>query len=794
MRRTVLCVVLLLVSLVPAAQVRADEHDPVVDLSCTARFCAGAARGDITPPVTTPMWGYTAREAGFSFAGDPQGFPTSSFGRHVTSADTEGYCKTFQCNRGIQTRLYANAFVLRDAAGVKLAIVQVDLGGLPAEIHQAVANRLYDTGIDRGHLLISATHTHHGPGGTNQYQGYALLGGDELDPRVFDAVAGGITNAVKQANASMTPATLAWGQTELRANHNRRTRQWCLNPEVSCTNGSWDGTGPDPANRTLTGIRLDTTEGTPIGFITNFANHGTIGDDDNLLFSGDNQAFAVREVERMIEDSPPPCLSPGPCPPRKRSLNGWPVNALLNAAQGDQSPDADAGGAWAGLRGATRDYAAMEGAGKLQAPGMFGLWESLGSSLTDQVTLDVRSRFLCFCGQEVGRPGPNYDGDPLWNRVSPFSALGAGGVTMPDGTRNPFVTPTQGYKSYALLGAGTNPSITRIMSIRINDLLIASMPGEPTVQFGRRLIDAARAAGGGTFSAAIIAGLANDYDSYMTTQEEYRAYMYEGSFMLFGPQMGQALIEEHEALARAIAQGIAVRECPPGLSCPAPHPDTSFTSAPVLPLTPDDFAGTVVSQPAGSVQRMRTVSFSWNGGNPSAEWRPGADRVRIERRNDDGDFVPVSGDARDVQTLLRYEKESGRHVWTVSWDVPRDAPTGEYWFHVFGRRTNIPGTAESYDLVSESFTVGVSTDLSAIADGSVVRVTYPRPSPATSFRYRPAAPDGGSVTAIVDGECLTAAIGADGTATFGGTVSSLVSVSDAYGNTASTVPACALGP
>src|SRR5207302_2288947 len=140
-----------------------------------------------------------------------------------------------------------------------LALVHVVLGGLPAEVHQAVADRLSSAGIDRQHLLISATHTHQGPGGIFEYQGYGLLGGDEFDPRVFGAVVSGITRAVERADATLTPAKMAWGQTDLDgANGNRRMNQWCLDPEAHCTpDHKWTGAGVPPNNRTLTVLRVD---------------------------------------------------------------------------------------------------------------------------------------------------------------------------------------------------------------------------------------------------------------------------------------------------------------------------------------------------------------------------------------------------------------------------------------------------------------------------------------------------------------------------------------------------------
>src|SRR5689334_12908743 len=108
----------------PAA--RAADPTPVGNDACQSAFCAGAARGDITPPVTTPMWGYTAREVGDHSpdvlqnsaaklaAGSPADALAAIAGDSAvsdkTGLDTEGYCKTFECNQGVETRLYANAF------------------------------------------------------------------------------------------------------------------------------------------------------------------------------------------------------------------------------------------------------------------------------------------------------------------------------------------------------------------------------------------------------------------------------------------------------------------------------------------------------------------------------------------------------------------------------------------------------------------------------------------------------------------------------------------------------------
>lgn len=756
----------------------------------SSTFCAGAAGADITPPVTTPMWGYTARsglpvigqghqgaeDVGDAItelgAGDVSAFVAglrTAEGEQLVhdklNPDPDRYDKTFVSNHGIHLRLFANAFVLQDGNGTKIAVVQTDLGGVPGEMHQAVADRLeaVGVGVDRDHLLIGATHTHQGPGGFFQYQGYALLGGDEFDPRVFDAIATGITNAIVRANTRIEPAMMAWGQIETsRANHNRAVnKQWCEDPEnaQNCDanfnelpgHSGWPSRDP-----LLTVIRLDTVDGLPIGVITNFAAHGTIGDDDNLLFSGDNQGWATRLVERGIAEA-----YGKPLP------EGWEiVDALVNGAQGDQSPDGDnVGYDWG--RSVNRQYSEMEDAGRRQMEPAIAEWRALGSALRSDVTLDARFEFLCFCGQKVDPPYL-YDGDkidktdPLWDHVSAMSALGQGGVTMDDGTASPVLIPTQGYKLVALGGAGTNPSITRMQVLRIGDLAIAGMPGEPTVTVGRRVKAALLALPGSaaSYRDVIIAGLANDYDSYFATPEEYTAHQYEGSMTLFGPQESPLLTQELAGLAARMIAGTPVPDCTVPATDPAfcathpVHPNTSATAVPPTPIDLDPTPATV-AQPQRNLSRFEVAEFEWNGGAPSAEWRLDADRVQIQR-HDDGTWTTVFGDAHDTATVLRYDKVDGAHRWITQWDIARDIQPGTYRFHVEGGYGAAPGTAAAYTLDSVAFTVSPSGALPVFLQdrGSgtlVISAAHPQPDQQRSFRWRPRLVTTGEVSVTVAG-------------------------------------------
>src|SRR4051795_10448714 len=170
---------------------------------------AGAAAADITGRVGTPMFAYTARS--YIFSPDPTKLQQHAM-QLVADPDTGLYAKTFEPSVGIHTRLLARAIVLKQD-GQKYALAQADLGGLPYALVQEVASRIKSTGIDAQHILLSATHSHSSVGDIwpADNSGYAFVGGDAFDPRVFDSTAQGIAEAIITANSRLTPARVGFG-------------------------------------------------------------------------------------------------------------------------------------------------------------------------------------------------------------------------------------------------------------------------------------------------------------------------------------------------------------------------------------------------------------------------------------------------------------------------------------------------------------------------------------------------------------------------------------------------------
>src|SRR3954465_1191210 len=166
-----------------------------------AQLRAGAAAAGLTPPGGTPMFAYTAR----SKLANPEHLAAPP--QLLADPDPNLYAKSFVASRGIHTRIRSRALVLQQGT-TKLALVQADLGGLPYALTQSVLERIRSTGIDGDHLLLSATHTHSstGPIWPLDNLGYAGLGGDLFDPRVFEITAQGIADAILRADHGLQAA------------------------------------------------------------------------------------------------------------------------------------------------------------------------------------------------------------------------------------------------------------------------------------------------------------------------------------------------------------------------------------------------------------------------------------------------------------------------------------------------------------------------------------------------------------------------------------------------------------
>jgi neutral ceramidase len=640
---------------------------------------AGAAQADITAPIGTPMFAYTARSRVFEPGNNADAIEL------LADPDTGMHARTFVPSAGIHTRLRARAVVI-ERDGVPFALVQVDLGGIPYSLTQAVAAKIADTGITDERLLISATHSHSAMGAiwpNEDNAAYGFVGGDTFDYRSWSAAVNGISEAVHRANDRLVRARVGVGITQLTgASRNRASEPYQFNKDKPAID-------IDPQ---MTVLRVDSAKGKPLAVWSNYAIHATSFGDGNKLFSADNPGYTERIVEKAVG---------------KGAVNVW-----TNSNEGDISPDGDPH-PFAGEAGehVTSDFAKAHLAGTRVAAGVLRAWREAGAHMQNDLALKAKQSFLGFDGTQAG-------GEP----VGPLAVLGGGGITLPDQQCAPvenMAGPGQGFKFPQFGGVGILPNVAPVSVWQIGDLALAALPSEVTRTMGLRIKNAVAQAAGPQVSHVALAGLTDGYLSYTATPEEYDVCQYEGSFTLFGRQQGPRYRDFTSSLAASLFLGSAP---PAGVAQPLPFGSGDGVS---LPPSTTTEPGRIITQPAKEVARLGRATFRWQGGDRSVEAPRGKTFVRLERRAGNR-WKTVATDDSYADTVRREAKD----VYLETFQFDTCDTLGEYRFRVTGRAYD-GSTAQPYEVVSEPFALKAATleaDAPSFAGGvAKVRARYPSP-------------------------------------------------------------------
>ncbi|HEU5454270.1 MAG TPA: neutral/alkaline non-lysosomal ceramidase N-terminal domain-containing protein, partial [Nocardioides sp.] len=471
----------------------------------------------------------------------------------------------------------------------------------------------------------------------------------------------------------------------------------------------------------------------PVGLWSTFANHGTVtlgSRAENYI--GDHLGAAMLATEGALRRA-------GGAP-RDQDV----VTAFSNADEGDTSSALHRTGP-----------AAAEYVGRVEAAAMVRAWADAGDRLSSTPELGLRWTRFCFCGQET-RGGRVDDkavpGLPLLSGSDEHRGqLHENTGLVFEGDRLPAEVGPQGNKIQLEPQGVPMPKGAPLAIVRVGDGVVVSNPGEVTTEVGLRIKEAVGAAMAGTgLRSVAISGLANEYQGYFTTPEEYAWQAYEGGQTNFGKYSSNLLVEQTGLLAASLADGR-----------PAPAP---YDFDPTNGLEPDDTPfpdgaeqGEVLEQPVG-VDRLARAALSWRGGARGTD-RP-LDRafVRVERRTDGG-WRRV---ADDLGTTIEWRVEGNEQVplgpgylveanegrYTAHWEVPLDTTPGRYRFVV---------TANRYRLASSTFPVTRGAQLSvepvrAPAGRAAFTLAYPEPVPYADLTWRPQVARGTPVSVLVAGE------------------------------------------
>ena len=537
--------------------------------------CAPIQQTALPQPVSPPP---TARPPAPVAGGLLAGFgarditPPPGVGMSAFSADSRQAA-------GFRQRLHARAIVLQDDSGERVALVVVDLGMVSLVLHRRVADRTLQsgTGIGADRLLLSATHTHSGPGNFFAADGYNANAGRFVgfDPVVTAFLIDGISGAIEDAASDLQPARGGWRFEpvwDFTFNRSYGAYERNTSPRVTVDPAAARRLDQQAVDSTFALLRIDRCDSqwqncAPRGAYGVFPIHSSNIPASNNLFDADIHGVIARTVEDHIRGLPSGVAG--------GTAGGGAYFLLAQGAHGDVG---------ANLRDPVpcRLYRFLPerrpaGPRTLPAPEAWRAPMSEVESCLDETRLEVDSFASALGARATGifdRAAPALSSDlsigrafasvDLRTYTGPhqicwpprMGASGVGGaekgyirtwkhrvffinVNFDEGGSAARATPDGcfGHKKVqlgVLIKEHTLPQVFQFGVYRVGEVLIGSVPVEPTTEVGALIRETILRSGPAGIERALAVSLANGYASYVASAEEYEAQHYEGGSTLYG--------------------------------------------------------------------------------------------------------------------------------------------------------------------------------------------------------------------------------------------------------------------
>ncbi|MDQ0982943.1 neutral/alkaline ceramidase [Streptomyces sp. V2I9] len=622
-----------------------------------------------------------------------------------------GYSSFGQKTSGIHQRQRSRAFVVVDrASGKRVVYVNADLAMIFQSVRQGVLARLkerYGSLYDEANVLLSATHTHSGPGGYSHNVAYNLsvLG---FQKETYRAIVDGITDSVAKAHQDLAPGTMSLGTGTLtNASVNRSRAAFDRNPAAD------RAAFPDAIDPAMTVLRFKQGE-KDVGAVSWFATHNTSITNRNTLISPDNKGYASyawehdHEGVRYLDDTP-----------------GF-VAAFPNTNAGDMSPNLN-------LKpgsGPTEDE--FENAriiGERQLDKAREIYRD-----ARPVAGGVDSR-LTHVDMENVTVGGAYTSDGQEHRTCP-AVVGAStlagsvedGPAIPgfeEGARTPVAsiidalrvdTPswlqTCQYPKASLIPTGllskvhpVTPKTLPLQIMKIGELHLVAAPGEFTIASGLRVRRTVAGRLGVPLDRVLLQGYANAYSQYVTTPEEYDTQNYEGGSTLYGRYTLPAYQQEYARIADSLRAGTALERgvAPPDES----GRQFTFQTGVVYDNPPSGRAfGAVLKAPERSYARGSTATAEFATGHPKNNVRRGSTFLEVQRlENGTWKRVLDDGDWETTYRWTRLDGLTGTSKATITWKIAPDTAPGSYRIVHHGDAKSLLGRITPFTGATEAFTV-----------------------------------------------------------------------------------------
>ncbi|MEJ2103660.1 MAG: neutral/alkaline ceramidase [Ignavibacteriaceae bacterium] len=643
-----------------------------------------------------------------------------------------GMASIDQKTEGIQSRLFARAFIVGDqSSGKRIIILSADIWSCTQAVKTEVVKRLkniYGDVYTIDNVLLSGTHTHSGPGGYSHYALYnlSILG---FDKQNFECIVGGMVEAIKRAHENLAPGKIFINMGEIKdCGNNRSPDAYENNPpeEKAKYSGNTD-------NEMLL-IKFVKNDGKEVGCVNWYPIHPTNRGNKNRLITGDNKGFASYLFEKE----------------KGTDLNDKEtfIAAFANSNCGDIS-----GNIKYGVPDLIHDFIHMQEFGRKQFNKAKEIYDSANIQLFGEV--DYRHTHVDMSNVQIeGTTNRTYpaalgasmfagsteDSTSEFGITEGIKATATGdfpiekqniilqAITILSGLLTGFKVPGllsdemkkgHGYKPIVLAQGLTepyplSPEVLPLQIIRIGNLVLLGIPAEFTTMAGRRLRNTIlQFLQNSGINYLALATYANAYSGYVTTKEEYDTQNYEGASTHFGPYTLMAYQQEFSKMAIAMKDRkmVPAGPIPRDLS----SKQTTLQTGVVADTQPWPWIpfGSVQTDVDSFYRAGTTAKVIFWGGHPKNNLRTLGTYLEVQRK-ENNKWITVFTDS-DPCTIYKWNRDFvANSKITIIWDIPLDTEPGEYRICNYGDSKNIDGKINMYQGASSVFKVGEAIAINEI--------------------------------------------------------------------------------
>ena len=597
-----------------------------------------------------------------------------------------GFGRADQLTKGLHIRQRSRAFVIAEAEdpSSRLVFVSADLGSIEHHITLAVIDHLqtrYGGLYTIKNVILSATHTHSGPGGYWHSRLDNNLDGG-FYPEHFEVIVSGITKSIVQAHEDLQEGNIYLGKSQIEnAGANRSMIAYLENPQKERDLYF----GNTPTEMTLLKFVDDSGE---IGMLNWFALHPTAMNFYNPLISGDHKGYASLRMEQLQG--------------KRSGLGNNFVAAFAQSDPGDVTPNTNLDNTGPGQT----DLETTKFMGERQLEAALEIFELASEPLsgrikTRQIYVDlsnyhVDDRFTK-AGEQTTCPsaygysfagGSTEDGgghflfrEGMTKQSFVFDLLIGWLTGAPRWTEH--VRNCQRPKPILFeTGSGKPPLQSQIRSVTlavVGQLAILALPAEVTTMAGRRLRTALMKELNGVARHIVLAGYSNGYAGYVTTPEEYLVQHYEGGHTLHGRWTLPAYQQIASGLASSLSTGKVIQSNTAyddwrGKATEAPLYVAKNKTLPKGVAFGDIFLKK--REERTLYNNGETVKAEFWSHNPTDNYRTGNNYLRVEHKTQEG-WKTIATDG-DWNTTVRWRSEDDFMVATLKWVIPMNIDAGEY--------------------------------------------------------------------------------------------------------------------